>query len=155
MQTKIGLSKKELKDSTTILTKILATEMVLYTKTRNFHWNIEGRSFMELHKMLDSQYNQVEKIIDETAERITKLGEKAIGTMKEFISNSIIEESSNSLTQDEMLDNLLKSHETICIELRKSIEKLDESKDFVTADFLTGVLEQHETFAWILRNYLQ
>jgi starvation-inducible DNA-binding protein len=29
-----------------------------------------------------------------------------------------------------------------------------ENKDIGTADFLTGMLQEHETIAWILRRYL-
>ena len=52
MKPNIGISEKELKNSCSILSVILADEMTLYVKTRKAHWNVEGESFMELHKLL-------------------------------------------------------------------------------------------------------
>lgn len=157
MKPKIGISEKNLKNSASNLEGVLADEMTLYIKTRKFHWNVAGESFMELHKLLEGQYQQIEASIDSVAERINKLGSKTIGTMAEFIECSRLKESPNSYpSQKEMLKELLSDHETVIIQLRKDIElAADKNKDLVTADFLTGLMEIHETDAWVLRRYLQ
>ena len=67
----IGLSAKNLKSVTGILSSVLADAVMLYTKTRKFHWNVSGNSFMELHKLFEKQYKQIEEAIDEVAERIS------------------------------------------------------------------------------------
>jgi starvation-inducible DNA-binding protein len=95
MKIKIGITEAHLKNSISILSSILANEMTLYIKLRKFHWNVSGQSFMELHKLFEGQYTQLEVSIDETAERISKLGGKTIGTMKEFSELTIIKESPN------------------------------------------------------------
>ncbi|PWA04216.1 Dps family protein [Flavobacterium psychrotolerans] len=156
MKPQIGISEEHLKKSISILSSTLANEMTLYVKTRKFHWNVSGESFMELHKLFEAQYNQMEVSIDEIAERINKLGEKTIGTMKEFTELTIIKETSNQYPcQKEMIQELLGDHETVVIQLRKDIESCaDENKDAGTIDFLTKLMEQHETTAWILRRYL-
>jgi starvation-inducible DNA-binding protein len=130
--------------------------MTLYIKTRKFHWNVSGESFMELHKLFQAQYTELEETIDLIAERINKLGGKTIGTMKEFIHHSRLKESPDKYpSQKEMMKELLSDHEAVVRELRKDIEESDsKSKDAGTIDFLTGVMEQHETTAWILRRYL-
>lgn len=131
---------------------VLSNEMTLYVKTRKAHWNVTGESFMELHKLFEGQYKQTEEVIDEVAERIGKLGEKTIGTMAEFIKLSIIKESPGTYAlSTDILQELLSDHETIIVQLRKNIEK---GPDAGTVDFLTGLMEQHETTAWILRRYL-
>ncbi len=84
---------KNLNKSTILLSQILADEMVLYVKTRKFHWNVCGESFMELHKLFQEQYVQLEETIDLVAERINKLGSKTIGTLKEFSSLTNLKES--------------------------------------------------------------
>ena len=157
MKPKIGISEKNLKNSASNLEGVLADEMTLYVKTRKFHWNVAGESFMELHKLLEGQYQQIEASIDSVAERINKLGSKTIGTMAEFIECSRLKESPNSYpSQKEMLKELLSDHETVITQLRKDIElAAGKNKDLVTADFLTGLMELHETDAWILRRYLQ
>jgi starvation-inducible DNA-binding protein len=157
MKPKIGISEKNLKNSASNLESVLADEMTLYIKTRKFHWNVAGESFMELHKLLEGQYQQIEASIDAVAERINKLGSKTIGTMAEFIECSRLKEFPNTYpSQKEMLKELLSDHETVIIQLRKDIElAADKNKDLVTADFLTGLMNLHETEAWILRRYLQ
>jgi len=151
---KIGLEKKELSQSIKDLTVVLSNEMVLYVKSRKFHWNVTGNSFMELHKLFENQYSKLEKTIDEVAERISKLGGKTIGTMKEFIENSILKEESKYVNQNQMLEELLDDHEKIIIQLREFIEKAEDAHDAGTADFLTSVLQDHESKSWILRKYL-
>ena len=152
----IGISEKNLKNSTDLLSIILADEMTLYVKTRKSHWNVSGESFMELHKLFENQYKQLEESIDEVAERIGKLSQKTIGTMSEFLKLSSIKESPGKyLSSKDMISELLKDHETVIVQLRKDISDCAEkNKDAGTADFLTGLMEQHETMAWVLRRYL-
>ena len=152
----IGLSAKNLKDSTNMLSAALADSVILYQKTRKFHWNVAGESFMELHKLFEAQYKQLEEVIDEMAERINKLGSPAIGTATEFLSLTQLKESPGKYPgSKQMLTELLKDHETIIVQLRKNIDDCDEKfHDKGTADFLTGVMETHEAIAWTLRRYL-
>lgn len=155
MKPEIGISENHLHKSITMLSTILSDEITLYIKTRKFHWNVSGESFMELHKLFQSQYTEIEETIDLVAERINKLGGKTIGTMKEFSDLTRLKESPGKYpSQKEMMKELLGDHESVIIELRKNIETCSEKiKDAGTADFLTGLMEQHETTAWILRRY--
>lgn len=157
MKPNIGISDENLKAITSILSVVLADSVLLYTKTRKFHWNVNGESFMELHKLFEDQYSQLEEAIDETAERINKLGSPTIGTMKEFLDIGNIKESPGQYpNQQTMLKELLHDHETIIIALRKNIDECDENLgDAGTTDFLTNLLKQHETIAWTLRRYLK
>lgn len=156
MTPKIGIAEDNLKKSTLLLSTLLSDEMTLYVKTRKFHWNIVGNSFMELHKLFEAQYAELEEVIDEVAERINKLGSKTIGTMKEFSKLTRLEEKENNYPmQKEMISDLLKDHEILITEIRKDIEACsEENHDAGTADLLTKILQQHETMAWILRRYL-
>ncbi len=156
MKPNIGIADKNINSIVDILTIILADEHVLYIKTRKFHWNVFGNSFMELHKLFEEQYTELEEIIDEVAERINKLGSKTIGTMKEFCEITRLKEHSKKYPeQKEMLKELLIDNEALIIALRKDVETATEKlKDAGTADFLTGLMEQHETIAWKLRRYL-
>ena len=156
MKPNIGLSAKNLSEVTTILTAVLSDAVVLYTKTRKFHWNVSGNSFMELHKLFEEHYKKLEEAIDEVAERINKLGAKTPGTMQEFIEHSSLKEAPGKYpAQQEMIKELLKDHEAIITQLRKYIDDCDEKySDKGTADFLTGLMLEHETLAWTLRRYL-
>jgi len=156
MTPKIGITENHLQKTNSLLSVILSDEMTLYVKTRKFHWNVAGESFMELHKLFEAQYTELEEIIDLVAERIGKLGGKAIGTLSEFSELSRIKESPGKYpNQKAMLTELLADHETVIKELRKDIDKsADENHDAGTADLLTGILQQHETISWVLRRYL-
>ena len=156
MKPNIGISEKNLESSTSLLSTVLANEMTLYIKTRKSHLNVSGESFMELHKLYENQYKQLEESIDEIAQRIGKLGQKTIGTMHEFSDLSSIKESPGKYASSkDTLRGLLKDHEAVIILLRKDIDaSVEKNKDTGTADFLTGLMEQHETTAWILRRNL-
>tara|TARA_R110002050_G_scaffold239974_1_gene376177 strand:- start:8966 stop:9436 length:471 start_codon:yes stop_codon:yes gene_type:complete len=154
MKTNIGITEKNLASNIKHLTVVLSNAMILYIKTRKFHWNITGASFMELHKLFENQYNELEKDIDEIAERISKLGGKPIGTMKEFLKHGSLKESETNPSQKVMIEELLNDHETVIKELRNTITSIEEDTDDMgTADFLTALLQSHESKAWVLRKY--
>ncbi|MBK9732821.1 MAG: DNA starvation/stationary phase protection protein [Chitinophagaceae bacterium] len=156
MKPNIGISEKNLKAITIMLSAGLADAMTLYIKTRKFHWNVAGESFMEYHKLFENQYTLLEESIDEIAERINKLGSPTIGTMGEFLAQSTLKESPGKYpSSKEMVKELLNDHESVIIQLRKNIDECaDTYKDAGTADFLTNLMESHETIAWTLRRYL-
>src|SRR3954466_9962420 len=108
MKPKIGISQPHLDDVTKLLSGVLADSVTLYTKTRKFHWNVRGESFMELHKLFEDQYNKLETAIDEIAERINKLGSNTIGTMEEFSKLTHLKESPGKYPDSQaMLKELL------------------------------------------------
>ena len=155
MKPAIGIPEKSLEKSIVLLSSLLSDEMILYVKTRKFHWNVSGESFMELHQLFQNQYTEIEETVDAVAERINKLGGKTIGTMKEFVAQTRLKESSGKYpSQKEMMKELLQDHEFMVVQLRTDIETLNKkSEDIGTVDFLTGLLQQHETTAWKLRRY--
>jgi starvation-inducible DNA-binding protein len=156
MTPNIGLSAKNLKSITSLLSAVLADAVLLYTKTRKVHWNVSGNSFMELHKLFEKQYKKLEEAIDEIAERINKLGTKTPGTMQEFLRLATLKESPGKYpAQKDMIMELLRDHESIIIQLRKYIKDCDEKyNDIGTSDFLTDLIKEHETIAWTLRRYI-
>ncbi len=157
MKPDIGITDKNLKGITDMLSVVLADAYMLYTKTRKFHWNVNGQSFMELHKLFENQYNKLEEAIDEIAERINKLGAPTIGTLKEFAVLTTLKEAPGKYPdQLSMIKELLADHETVIKTIRKNIDTCEDTfKDKGTADFLTGIIQQHETIAWTLRRYLK
>ncbi len=157
MKPNIGISEKNLQDVTALLSSVLSDTTLLYSKTRKFHWNVKGESFMELHKLFEVQYTLLEEAIDEIAERINKLGAPVIGTLAEFLNNTSLKEAPGKYPQkEEMLKELLSDHELVIKCLRKYIDDCSgKFKDAGTADFLTGLMQQHETIAWTLRRYFK
>lgn len=156
MKANIGISEKNSTAVALLLNKLLANEFVLYTKLRNYHWNIECASFMEMHKLYESQYSEVEEAIDEVAERVRKIGHYAEGRLKDFVELADLEEQEYTDDQMQQIKNLVDDHETLIRNIRGNINKVENTfKDAGTADFLTGLLQKHETMAWMLRSYLK
>jgi starvation-inducible DNA-binding protein len=122
MKANIGLSDKNSKEIAGVLNKILADEYLLYTKTRNYHWNIEGSNFTEMHLFYESQYNTIDEAIDEVAERVRQIGHYAQGRLKDFIKQSQLVEQEYSTDQKTQIQNLLDDHEAIIRFLRLHID---------------------------------
>ncbi len=153
----IGLSEKNCDGVVKILNRILSDEYVLYTKTRNYHWNVTGPDFSELHKFFEAQYEALDEIIDDTAERARALGGRALGSLKEFLKEATLREvPGSSLPAEKMIASLLEDHESLIQALRGDLAVcMDKFKDAGTSDFLTGLMEKHEKMAWMLRSYLE
>ncbi|MFZ5805587.1 MAG: Dps family protein [Verrucomicrobiota bacterium] len=157
MKTNIGLTEAGAKGSAAILNHALADAHVLYMKLRQYHWNVTGPNFSELHKLFETQYDQIEEAIDAVAERIRSLGKFPLGTLKEMLQEAKLKESTaDNLDASKMIRNLLEDHEHIIRELREGLKACDEQYgDMGTSDFLTGLMEEHEKMAWMLRAYLE
>ncbi len=148
-----GLSDDQRAGVIEILQAVLADENLLYTKIRNYHWNITGPRFHTLHVFLEEQYKEIAKKADEVAERVRQVGGFAAGTMSEYLKlTHLKEEPGNRPPADDMISDLVHDHETIIRELRQGLDDSQEKfEDAGTADFLTGLMEDHEEMAWMLR----
>lgn len=156
MKANIGISEQHNQAIGLLLNTLLADEHVLYIKTKNYHWNVTGLGFNEYHQLFDKQAEEIEDIIDETAERVRQLGHFTAGSMQDFLKLTNLLEHKDAMENPlELVKNLLDDQETIIRTLRTEIPKISEVyKDLGTNDFLTGILEQHEKMAWFLRSYL-
>lgn len=151
----IGLTAKARTQIVDLLNARLSDTVVLYIKTRKYHWNVTGMHFAELHEFFEEQYDQLEGAMDEIAERVRQLGGIALGTLSEFSQTTTLTEAPGvNPAAAEMVRDLLADHEAVIRQLRKDIDKTDELKDVGTSDFLTGLLEDHEKMAWMLRAHL-
>src|SRR5688572_20632162 len=86
MKTEIGIKPSSLAEVAQALNILLADENVLYIKTRNAHWNVEGPDFLTMHRFFEEQYKEIEKIIDDVAERIRTIGHYAEATLAGFLA---------------------------------------------------------------------
>ena len=156
MDAKIGITAKNRLAVATQLSKLLADEFMLYTKTRNAHWNVEGSDFHAMHLFFESQYEQLDEIMDSVAERIRTIGHYAPATLKSFLKlthlSELIESRNDSL---DFIKELLSDHESIIEFIRGNIHPFDDTyKDAGTSDYITGLMETHEKMAWMLRAHL-
>lgn len=152
----VGLADEQRAGVVDALNLLLADEHVLYIRTRNYHWNVTGPRFNDLHKVFEAQYEQLAEIVDEVAENVRQFGGFTLGTMTEYTKVARLKEAPGHIPdEDGMLRDLLEGHEAIIRQLRTDIDKaMDEYEAQEAADFLIGVVEQHNKIAWMLRSTL-
>lgn len=157
METKIGIKNENRLAVAEILSKLLADEFVVYTKTRNAHWNVEGPDFHSMHLFFESQYQQLADLMDGVAERIRTIGHYAPATLKEFLELTHLTEYSERTNDSKgFIKDLLADHDSIVEFIRGSINTIDDKyKDAGTSDYITGFIEIHEKMAWMLRAHLK
>src|SRR4249919_1656373 len=103
MKVNIGITEKNRQAVAIALNQLLADEHILYNKTRNYHWSIEGPSFMEFHKLYEAQYEILAESIDQVAERIRTLGHFAEGRLKEIIKLATLDEPEVPTEQEKQI----------------------------------------------------
>ena len=153
MKTNIGISKKNRENTADILARLLADEFLLYTKTLGAHWNLEGHDFHTKHLFFEEHYNSIRKTIDSVAERIRKIGLYAPATLGKFLElTHLSEKVATGNSSQSYIQMILEDHDTIIQFIRVNISKVEEEyEDAGTADFLTGLMQEHEAMAWMLR----
>jgi len=157
MKTQIGITDINRKTVAHELAKVLADETVLYTKTKNAHWNIEGVDFYDKHKFFELQFGQLDEMIDSVAERIRSIGHYAPATLTSYLSlTHLTEQNRFQNTSGGFIKELVADHESIIMNLRGHIKPFaDDRHDSGTSDFITGLMETHEKMAWFLRSHLK
>lgn len=157
MKIEIGITESNRQNVANELAKILADETVLYIKTKNAHWNIEGPDFYDKHKFFEMQFGELDAIIDSVAERMRTIGHYAPATLKSYLDlTHLTEQTSEKNDSHGFIKELLEDHESIIIVLRENIKVFaTEFHDLGTSDFITGLMETHEKMAWFLRSHLK
>lgn len=137
------------------LNTLLADSYLLYVKTQNFHWNVEGGRFYQLHAFFEEQYTALSKGIDEIAEQLRALGVRPLSSMRQFLKESQLVESEGRLSEEEMLQALVEDHEAIISSLSSAIEAAHKARDEATADLFIQRLREHQKFSWMLKSHLR
>ena len=155
MKIDTGISDKQRAAIVHGLSKLLADTYVVYLKTHNFHWNVEGPMFQTLHQMFMEQYTETWNAIDLIAERIRSLGEYAPGTYKQYSELTRIKETDGVPKAERMIQLLIEGQEAVVRTARELRPLADEANDEPTLDLLTQRMQVHEKNAWMLRSLLK
>ncbi|GAA3519784.1 Dps family protein [Aquimarina addita] len=146
----LGLSEKKLIPVVTELNTLLADYNMYYQKLRNFHWNILGKNFFDLHVQFEEMYTDARVKIDEIAERILTLQFHPMSSYSDYIKVSSINETSPLLKDEEMVEELLSDHRQILTQMRIVIENADNAKDEGTIDLIGAYVRELEKTSWML-----
>ncbi|WP_444997026.1 Dps family protein [Aliikangiella sp. IMCC44359] len=147
----IGISKDNREKIAEGLKRLLADSYTLYLQTHNFHWNVTGLQFRELHLMFEEHYTELAVAVDDIAERIRTLDVAAPGTYKEFSKLSSIVEVEGVPSSLEMVDILTKGHEQVVKTSREVLLLAQEADDESSAALVSDRMRIHEKTAWMLR----
>ena len=153
----IGLSEEQRHGVISLLNRDLADQYLLLIKTKKYHWDVIGPQFRSLHTLWEEHYNAITMNIDATAERVRQLGGYPLGTAAGFVEYGSLKEHPNDLPNaNEMVFRLVQDHEQVIRNMREDVDKSGEQfHDQGTADFITGLMEQHEEMAWMLRSFIE
>lgn len=154
----IGIGQSDRQAIADSLSHLLADSYTLYLKTHNFHWNITGPMFNTLHLMFETQYTEQWQALDQIAERIRALGQRAPGSYREFARLSSIDDNASDIAAGDwrgMVTELVLANEAVCRTARKAFKATDKAADQPTEDLLTQRLNVHEKNAWMLRSLLE
>ena len=150
-----GISAKDRAAIAQGLSRLLADTYVVYLKTHNFHWNVEGPMFQTLHQMFMEQYTETWNAIDLVAERIRSLGHYAPGTYTEYNKLARIKETPGVPKAEQMVRLLIEGQEAIVKTAREVLPIAEKADDQPTLDLLTQRMQVHEKNAWMLRSLLK
>lgn len=150
-----GLSPKDRAAIAKGLSRLLADTYVVYLKTHNFHWNVEGPMFQTLHQMFMEQYTETWNAIDLVAERIRSLGHYAPGTYAEYLKLARVQETPGQPRAEQMVRLLIEGQEAVVKTAREVLPLAEKADDQPTLDLLTQRMQVHEKNAWMLRSLLK
>lgn len=148
----IGLTDSDRTCVSNGLKHLLADSYTLYLQTHNFHWNITGPQFRELHLMFEEQYTELAIAVDDIAERIRALGALAPGTYKAFSKLSAIKEVDEVPSAQKMLVLLVQGHEQLIKTCRSTLQLAQSANDESSASLISDRMRIHEKTAWMLRS---
>ncbi len=147
----IGIAEQDRVKIAEGLKRLLADSYTLYLQSHNFHWNVTGPQFRELHLMFEEHYTELATAVDDIAERIRTLGVPAPGTYKTFAELSTVEEVEGVPEADDMVEILLRGHERVVKTCRDALALAQDGADESSAALVSDRMRIHEKTAWMLR----
>ena len=149
----LGIKQVSVIDTVEQLNNLLSSYQVYYQNLRNYHWNISGKHFFDLHEKFEDLYNDAKLNIDEIAERILTLRLKPVSTLSTYLERSEIKEFVTS-DANEMVKAILENHRILIEHMRKVILLASENGDEGTIDMISGFLSNIEKKSWMLDAWL-
>jgi len=137
------------------LNLLLADSYAMMANTHYAHWNVEGPGFFALHKAFEDQYEHLFHAIDEIAERVRALEAYAIGGLRNFASESGIEEFDASVSAKDYVASLIVAHEKTLADAVAVRDAAGAANDLETQDLAINRIQWHQKTVWMLKSYLK
>jgi len=137
------------------LNQYLADQVVLYVKLRNYHWNITGPQFFNVHHLTEEYYEHFAETADAVAERIRQLDGTPLSTMGSYLEHATLdEEQETAFTAEEVVNRLLADFRTLLNEANRIFAAADDAGDIATADVMAEQIDWLEESIWMLTAFL-
>lgn len=146
----LNLDTTKTKDTVKELNILLADYHLYYQKLRNFHWNIIGQNFFDLHEQFEDMYNDAKVKIDEIAERILTLRFQPESNFTDYLKLSNLQEASSDVEDHEMVSALLNDHGKIISQMRNVVDVAEKNEDEGTIDLIGAYIRELEKTSWML-----
>ncbi len=143
------------KELVEVLKTLVADLYHVQLKTQNVHWNVTGPHFQSIHLMTEAQYTEAFNSVDQVAELIRTLGERAPGSFSEYAELTSIED--NQMIQfnaEQMIKELVASNKALLLTTEKAFEKAQEAGHEPSVGLLSGELSRLEKNVWMLTSSL-
>ena len=150
----LNLDEKKIETVVNDLNVLLADYHLYYQKLRNFHWNIIGKSFFDLHEKFEELYEDAKMKVDEIAERILTLRHQPISNFSEYLKTSNLKESESDIKDVQMVKILLEDHGSILKQMRKVAKTAEKANDEGTIDLIGGYIRELEKVSWMLETWV-
>lgn len=133
------------------LNEFLSDLEVMTVKLQNYHWNVTGKGFFITHEKLEEYYEEMREEIDEIAELIVMKGYEPLGTMKEFLQNSEIQEAKNEKIKTlEIVKNIIQDFQTLKQKVMKIKQEAENKSDYTTSSMMDDYLSNYSKKLWML-----
>ncbi|WP_373056128.1 Dps family protein [Zunongwangia sp. H14] len=146
----LGLDSNKTEKTVEELNILLADYHLYYQKLRNFHWNVIGKNFFDLHEKFEELYDDAKLKVDEIAERILTLRHQPTSNLSEYLELSNIKESKSELSDLEMIEQLLEDHGVLLTQMRKTVKVAENGGDEGTIDLIGAYIRELEKTSWML-----
>jgi starvation-inducible DNA-binding protein len=128
-----------------------ASEYSFALKAQNFHWNVEGPLFPQLHMLFGDIYEEVYESIDPFAENIRKLGSYTPASFERFSMLTQVEDELNMLEDRAMIAELLQDSDKMVKLLKIVFDLSEQAGEHGLSDFIAGRMDAHRKHSWMLR----
>lgn len=135
------------------LNEFLADLNLFYRKLQNYHWNVQGKDFFQVHAKLEELYNEINEQIDEIAEHIAILGGQPLGTLKDYLEKSTIKEAENKkIKSSEIYNNILADYEELLKKTMEIKEEAEAEKNYATSSLIDEYILEYGKIIWMLNH---
>ncbi|MGQ8335992.1 Dps family protein [Sunxiuqinia sp. A32] len=152
---RLGFNQKDTSEVIENINQLISSYHVHYQKLRNFHWNVVGKDFFELHEKFEELYDFAKMNIDDLAERVRVFGARPTARLTDYLKSSKISEPQGFLSPEEMVDEVLSDFEILLSQMINVLEKANDLGDVSTIDLVNTMVKRTEKYYWMFTSWLE